>query len=949
MTHAAVRSYYQRQTALKYALALGSARMKAPLSWPRGARDVNARDANAFAAERHFNLFWCEDLCAAPRTDIDELELGSWTRHSRFARQAVALDYESACKLAEVVSGGYLTLEYLLDWFCEDRRGATKAMEIGLPAATYAHVRLLCDLLTVDPALIKKLRVEYQAREDARQTLRFGRRVEDEERHERSTVDMSKPTGTGQLRRRARGAPRSSENGNHADDEAIIMAGAQALHERWRREDEVQGRPFFRSVPEAEFTAWFDPRFHDTFTRQQQMQVNMNVPLGYLPPSLQAESCAVAATVLAALQKPPPGPGGVCVAVTREAAAARVHEEWLARRASELKVVTDKQEAQLRAIKLFLTGDQLNELSAQGTSPFQVANSSSEQEPWPVQPKWYPLKGPMDSDVAFATLPQHFADSDLECVDLCISAFERMAKRQPQLLMPPAANVTKSDHLLRNTPANTPAANAIVPRFPSITTAESIDSTAITSGFLPSSQAGSALGLGSALGAPPPPPQPLAVLQDLKGRDCTIATRQTPEEIVTGLGRLRGALVMQPSARLELEPEPHHHHHHHHHHGHHNGHNHHHHHHNGGEHHSEQSDATTPLSSVIVPMEAAHNPHAPLPAPVVRPIVTLNLCCVDLSGVASKPPPGAANFLDHLAQVQTSLFDEMKPRAKALLQSADSSLLQHLPEPDPSSAHRVKVDARSTLPGSVSMNTDLLLRGSTELSPAAAASAQRKLLLQANAVNDFDGSLSAAASQRGSPTSGSPSEFASPSRNKGSQIFPPSSNRKGSPTSSQASQGASPKPTGNLYGPEKAPNLAAAQALLLQTQIHLTTLLMRQCSLNTGCLYKLRREGLSSCSALTVLDVSDNALLKSEGCKQIALSLSALPQLKCLGMRRTCCSGDGAVLLLKALRYHRVLTLDLSHNSLGVPEEEGAGKGPIMKGLRTLVSERIVSIGRGKQ
>lgn len=894
--------------------------MKAPLSWPRGARDVNERDANAFAAERHLNLFWCEDLCAAPRSEIDELAIGTWTRHSRFARQAVALDFESVCTLAKVVPGDYLSLEYLLDWFCEDRRGATKAMEVGLPAASYAHIRLLCDLLTVDPDLIEKLRVEYQAREDARQTLRFGRRVEDEERQERSTVDMSKPTGTGQLRRRARGEPRSSQTGGHADDETIITAGAQALHEQWRREDEVQGRPFFKDVPEAEFTAWFDPRFHDTFTRQQQKQVNMNVPLGYLPPSLQAETRAVAASVLAALQKLPPGPSGISAAVTREAAAARVHEEWLARRANELKVITEKQEAQPRAVKLFMTGDQLDELSTQGTSPFQVANSSSQQEPWPVQPKWYPLKGPMDSDVAFATLPQHYADADLECVDLCISAFQRLAKRQPQLLMPPAANVTKSDHLLRITPANTPASNAIVPRFPSIASAKSVDSTALTAGFS-TSQSVSALGLGSALGTPPPPP--LAVLQDLKGRDCTVATRQSPEEIVAGLGRLRSALVMAPSSRLEREPpEPQHHHRHH-----------------GGDHLKEHGDTTPPPSSQIVPVEeAAHNLDAPHPmSPAVRPIVTLNLCCVDLSGVASKPPPGAAHFLDHLAQFQTSIFDEMKPRAKALLQGADSSLLRHLPVPDLPSAHRSKVDARSTLPGSISMNTDLLLRGSTELSPAAAASAQRKLLLQANAANDFDGSSTAAGSQRGSPTPGSPGGFTSPSRTRVSPQLPPSSNRKGSPNSSQASQGASPQPARSSYGPDKAPNLAAAQALLLQTQIHLTTLLMRQCSLNTGCLYKLRREGLGSCSALTVLDVSDNALLKSEGCKQIALGLSALPQLKCLGVRRTCCAGDGAVLLLKALRYHRVLTVDLSHNSLGVPEEEGAGKGPIMKGLRTLV------------
>jgi hypothetical protein len=316
----------------------------------------------------------------------------------------------------------------------------------------------------------------------------------------------------------------------------------------------------------------------------------------------------------------------------------------------------------------------------------------------------------------------------------------------------------------------------------------------------------------------------------------------------------------------------------------------------------------------------------PSPAPS-RPIATLNLCGVDLTGLAAAPPPGVTHFLGRLAHFQAALFLEMKPVAKALLLAVPPTLLQGLPAPSPSSVWRARVDAQSSITGSVSLDSGLWLRGSTELAPAAAAAAQRKLL---PAQTEWP----AAPGADGLPLGPPPGGF-----RRGRTGSPTGAPPKGSPHSRPSGRPGSPESAGAAaFGAAKTPNLAAAQALLLQTQTHLTTLLLRQCGLSAGGTLRLRREGLSSCSNLTVLDVSDNPSLRAEGCKQVALSLSSLPQLKCLGLRRTGCEGDGAALVLKALRFHRVMTLDLSHNSLGAPEEAGVGKGPIMKGLKTLVS-----------
>jgi len=38
------------------------------------------------------------------------------------------------------------------------------------------------------------------------------------------------------------------------------------------------------------------------------------------------------------------------------------------------------------------------------------------------------------------------------------------------------------------------------------------------------------------------------------------------------------------------------------------------------------------------------------------------------------------------------------------------------------------------------------------------------------------------------------------------------------------------------------------------------------------------------------------------GTRQLGMALSTLPQLKCLGLRKTGCAGEGAAMVLKALK-----------------------------------------------
>ena len=50
-------------------------------------------------------------------------------------------------------------------------------------------------------------------------------------------------------------------------------------------------------------------------------------------------------------------------------------------------------------------------------------------------------------------------------------------------------------------------------------------------------------------------------------------------------------------------------------------------------------------------------------------------------------------------------------------------------------------------------------------------------------------------------------------------------------------------------------------------------------------------------------------------------------------------AGAGAHDLLRALKYHRVMTIDLSFNSLGAPEAGGMERGPVAKGLKQLIRQ----------
>ena len=73
-----------------------------------------------------------------------------------------------------------------------------------------------------------------------------------------------------------------------------------------------------------------------------------------------------------------------------------------------------------------------------------------------------------------------------------------------------------------------------------------------------------------------------------------------------------------------------------------------------------------------------------------------------------------------------------------------------------------------------------------------------------------------------------------------------------------------------------------------------------------------------------------------------------------LGLRRAKVEGSGAFLLMRSLKYHRVMTVDLSDNALGSPgaqaadalaqskadanlwDAHGFEKGPIMRSLKAL-------------
>jgi hypothetical protein len=131
------------------------------------------------------------------------------------------------------------------------------------------------------------------------------------------------------------------------------------------------------------------------------------------------------------------------------------------------------------------------------------------------------------------------------------------------------------------------------------------------------------------------------------------------------------------------------------------------------------------------------------------------------------------------------------------------------------------------------------------------------------------------------------------------------------------------------------PNFISTLQILNQTKENLRELMLMNCGLGAGAMSRLRKDGLVKCNALTTLDLSENPL-GSEGAAVVARTLSSLPLLKCLGMRKTGCSGEGAHLLFRALKYHRVMTVDVSNNSLGTPEAEGM-HGPVMRALKALL------------
>lgn len=142
------------------------------MSFPRGASQVNAADANIFAQQRKLGFFWCEDLEAEP-AEIDE-GLCVWSKLPKNARQAVGIDLKIARALSTLVGRSMLTLHNLTTWFRLDSVAASSKMEVVLMAPAFSHVRILLDVLVIDPALQPRLREEYRERENRRATLRFG-------------------------------------------------------------------------------------------------------------------------------------------------------------------------------------------------------------------------------------------------------------------------------------------------------------------------------------------------------------------------------------------------------------------------------------------------------------------------------------------------------------------------------------------------------------------------------------------------------------------------------------------------------------------------------------------------------------------------------------------------------------------------------------------------------
>ncbi len=68
----------------------------------------------------------------------------------------------------------------------------------------------------------------------------------------------------------------------------------------------------------------------------------------------------------------------------------------------------------------------------------------------------------------------------------------------------------------------------------------------------------------------------------------------------------------------------------------------------------------------------------------------------------------------------------------------------------------------------------------------------------------------------------------------------------------------------------------------------------------------------------------------------LARAISELPMLKALSARGCGVQGNGANLLLRSLRHHRVITVDLSRNLLGTYDDQGE-KGPVLRALKALL------------
>jgi hypothetical protein len=183
---------------------------------------------------------------------------------------------------------------YVISWYQRAPGKCQKLMESALPGSALSRVLMLLELLTSDHTIRSELREEFKEREVVKKTLKYGRRVEDEERESRSKVDVFQSSGTGQLKK----PPRNADQG----DDQLLGAAASALHETWRME--VPKKPVWKQIGEVEYQQWFDCRFHEQLVRSPlgQRLVNVNAPHFLLPPSLREEGLAVAASCLEAIR-----------------------------------------------------------------------------------------------------------------------------------------------------------------------------------------------------------------------------------------------------------------------------------------------------------------------------------------------------------------------------------------------------------------------------------------------------------------------------------------------------------------------------------------------------------------------------------------------------------------------------------------------------------------------